>query len=173
MFFKVGTKLSLNLALKEKFLEVKFIGCIEFTWNSLNYKYLIEICFFTVGNITLKKMLFLYFHEHQFMKELVSRKKNKAPYFHSTKRLIDGLYAINGSGEFVHTYTEIWNPEELEPKPGHHDKNPSLLNLETNILGENLVCNHLAKGIPFHFFNTRMPLIYTKKPNVFHSAFIS
>ena len=84
--------------------------------------------------------------------------KNKAPYFHSTKRLIDGLYAMHDSGEFVHTYTEIWNPEELEPKPEHHGKNASLLNLETNILGENLVNNHLAKGIPFHFLIRGCPL---------------
>ena len=52
------------------------------------------------------------------MKELVSRKKNKAPYFHSTEQLIDGLYAIHDCGKFVHTYTEIWNPEEIEPYTG-------------------------------------------------------
>ena len=87
--------------------------------------------------------------------------------FHSTKRLIDVLYAIHDSGEFVHTYTEIWNPEELEPQPEHHGNNASLLNLETNILGENLVNNHLAKGIPFHFLMRGCPLSTLRKLMMF------
>lgn len=41
------------------------------------------------------------------------------------------------------------------------------MNLETNILGEKLVNNHLAKGIPFHFLMRGCPLSTLRKLMMF------
>ena len=56
MFLKAVTKLSLKVALKERPSGEKVKACIGFTCNSLKIavKHLIQNCFFTVGNITLK-----------------------------------------------------------------------------------------------------------------------
>ena len=52
------------------------------------------------------------------MIELISINKIKARYFHSIKRFIDDLCAINDGGEFGRTNAEIY-PKELKLKPEH------------------------------------------------------
>ena len=47
------------------------------------------------------------------MSSLISCDKIKARHFHSTKRFIDDLCAINDSGEFGRSICEIY-PKELE-----------------------------------------------------------
>ena len=52
------------------------------------------------------------------MAELISINKIKARYFHSIKRFIDDLCAVNDGGEFGCTNAEIY-PKELKLKPEH------------------------------------------------------
>ena len=92
----------------------KVNGCIRFTCNLLKttVKHLIENCFFTVANITLKQdkgismgidpalfwaNLFLYFYQNQFMTELISNNEIKYQHFHSIKVFTDDL---NDGGKY-------------------------------------------------------------------------
>ena len=114
---------------------------VGFTKNSLKVavKHLIENCYFTVGNTVLRQAigipmgidrapfwanLFLYAYEASYISELIDLDKVKARHFHSTKRFIDDLCALNDGGEFCRVYKNIY-PNELELNsntqvPMHH-----------------------------------------------------
>ena len=72
--------------------------------------------FFTVGNTVLRQALlanlFLYAYEANYMTDLISSDKVKARHFHSTKRFIDDLCALNDGGEFGRVHKDIY-PNEL------------------------------------------------------------
>ena len=58
---------------------------------------------------------FLYFYAEEYMPSLIYSDKIKANHFHSTKCLIDDLYAINDGGEFGRSIYIIY-PKKLEVK---------------------------------------------------------
>ena len=62
--------------------------------------------------------LFLYAYEVNYMSDLIASDKVKARHFHSIKRFIDDLCALNDGGEFGHVYKDIY-PSELELKGSH------------------------------------------------------
>ena len=75
------------------------------------------------------------------MSELIDLDKVKARHFHSTKRFIDDLCALNDGGEFGRVYKDIY-PNELELKVEHSGSHASFLNLDITIK-EGLFVNKL------------------------------
>ena len=73
--------------------------------------------------------LFLYQYEQRYMTQLIEEDKVKARHFHSTKRFIDDLCAINDGNLFQSVYKEIY-PDELELKVEHSGSHASFLNLD-------------------------------------------
>ena len=163
----------------------KLKATIGFTKNSLKtaVRHLIENCFFTVGNVTLKQAigipmgidpapfwanLFLYFYENKFMTSLISNDKVKARHFHSTSRFIDDLCAINDGGKFSCLHNEIY-PDELELKMEHSGNHASFLNLDINIVNGKFIYKLYDKRDTFPFFIVRMP---HKESNIPQNIFI-
>ena len=66
------------------------------------------------------------------MGKLIEEDKVKARHFHSTKRFIDDLCAINDGNLFQSVHGEIY-PEELELKIEHSGSHASFLNLDISI----------------------------------------
>ena len=90
--------------------------------SSKQFLFLIERCYFTVGNLVLKQdigipmgtdlapfwaNLFLYFFESKFVKSLVSLGSTRAYHFHSVDRFIDDLCSINDRDEFFKSCKDI------------------------------------------------------------------
>ena len=116
---------------------------VSFTRHSLKIavKHLVQNCYFTVGNVVLRQAigipmgidpapfwanLFLYQFEQRYMSDLILTDKVKARHFHSTKRFIDDLCAINDGNLFGTVYKNIY-PEELELKLEHSGTHASRL----------------------------------------------
>ena len=97
------------------------------------------------------------------MTELISINKIKARYFHSIKRFIDDLCAINDGGEFGRTNAEIY-PKELK-LPLHLKNYASFLNLDINIVNGKFVYKFYGKKVCFPFFIVRMLHIDSNIPN--------
>ena len=72
--------------------------------------------------------LFLYAYEFNYMSDLIASAKVKARHFHSIKRFIDDLLALNDGGEFGRVHKDIY-PSELELKVEHSGSHASFLNL--------------------------------------------
>ena len=162
---------------------------VGFTKNSLKVavKHLIENCFFTVGNAVLRQAigipmgidpapfwanLFLYAYETNYMSNLISLDKVKARHFHSTKRFIDDLCALNDGGEFGRVYKDIY-PSELELKVEHSGSQASFLNLDITIKEGLFVYKLFDKRDSFPFSIVRMPHISSNIPeSIFYSAMI-
>ena len=160
-----------------------------FTKNSLKVavKHLIENCFFTVGNTVLRQAigipmgidpapfwanLFLYAYETNYMSDLISLNKVKARHFHSTKRFIDDLCALNDGGEFGRVYKDIY-PNELELKVEHSGSHASFLNLDITIKDGIFVYKLFDKRDAFPFSIVRMPYISSNIPeSIFYSAMV-
>ena len=100
------------------FTRDSLIECVSF---------LIQNCFFKVGNQILKQdigipmgidpapfwaNLFLYYFESNFVKSLVSRGSVKAYNFNAVGRFIDDLYALNDTGKFA-LCNKIYIPKNL------------------------------------------------------------
>ena len=94
---------------------------VSFTKNSLKttMKYSIKNCFFKAGDTVMCQVigipmgidpapfwanLFLYQYEQRHMTQLIEEDKVKARHFHSTKRFIDDLCAINDGNLFQSAY---------------------------------------------------------------------
>ena len=104
------------------------------------------------------------------MTELISSDKKKARHFHSTKRFIDDLCAINDGNLFGEIYKDIY-PEELELKLEHSGLNASFLNLDITILEGKFVYKLFDKRDAFPFSIVRMPHIESNIPEtIFYSA---
>lgn len=98
---------------------------VSFSRNPLKQavKHLLQNCLFTVGNIVMREAigipmgldpapfwanLFLYRYEERYMTDLILSDRNKARRFHSTKRFIDDLCAINDGNMFCEIYKDIY-----------------------------------------------------------------
>ena len=169
--------------------EKKPKSSISFSRNSLKMavKYLIENCYFTVGTVVLRQAigipigidpapfwanLFLYQYEQRYMAELIERDKVAARHFHSTKRFIDDLCALNDGGLFERVYRDIY-PEELELKKEHSGHHGTFLNLDITIRDKRFVYKLFDKRDAFPFSIVRMPFMNSNIPeSIFYSALI-
>ena len=162
---------------------------IGFTKNSLKVavKHLIENCYFTVGNTVLRQAigipmgidpapfwanLFLYAYEVNYMADLIASDKVKACHFHSIKRFIDDLCALNDGGEFGRVHKDIY-PSELELKVEHSGSQASFLNLYITIKEGIFVYRLFDKRDDFPFSIVRMPYVSSNIPeSIFYSAMV-
>ena len=116
--------------------------------------------------------LFLYTYEEDFITSMIEIDKVKARHFHSTKRFIDDLCAINDGGEFGRSYKDIY-PDELELKVEHSGMHATFLSLDiTNTNGE-FVYKLYDKRDAFPFSIVRMPHEDSNIPSsIFYSALV-
>ena len=149
--------------------------------------HLIENCYFTVGNTVMRQAigipmgidpapfwanLFLYTYEKEYISNLIPVDPIKARHFHSTKRFIDDLCAINDGGEFGRIFKDIY-PEELELKIEHSGLHASFLNLDITIEDSTFVYKLYDKRDAFPFHIVRMPQISSNIPqSIFYSALV-
>ena len=164
-------------------------GSISFSKNSLKQvlEHLIENCYFKVGNILLRQRvgipmgidpapfwanLFLYTYENEFVSNLVSNNKALARKFHSTKRFIDDLVALNDGGVFGDVFEDIY-PPELALKMEHSGKHATFLSLDISIQDGIFVYKLFDKRDAFPFFIVRMPHLDSNIPeSTFYSAMV-
>ena len=162
---------------------------IGFTKNQLKVavKHLIENCYFSVGNTVLRQAigipmgidpapfwanLFLYAYEFNYMSDLIASDKGKARHFHSIKRFIDDLLALNDGGEFGRVHKDIY-PSELELKVEHSGSHASFLNLYISIIEGIFVYKLFDKRDDFPFNIVRMPYVSSNIPeSIFYSAMV-
>ena len=162
---------------------------IGFTKNQLKVavKHLIENCYFSVGNTVLRQAigipmgidpapfwanLFLYAYEFNYMSDLIASDKVKARHFHSIKRFIDDLLALNDGGEFGRVHKDIY-PSELELKVEHSGSHASFLNLYISIIEGIFVYKLFDKRDDFPFNIVRMPYVSSNIPeSIFYSAMV-
>ena len=162
---------------------------VNFSKHSLKtaVKHLILNCYFMVGNAVLRQAigipmgidpapfwanLFLYRYEEKYMSQLILSDKMKARHFHSTKRFIDDLCAINDGHLFGEVYKEIY-PEELELKLEHSGLHASFLNLDITIREGKFVYKLFDKRDAFPFSIVRMPYTDSNIPDsIFYSALV-
>ena len=162
---------------------------ISFSKNSLKQavKHLIENCYFTVGDVVMSQVigipmgidpapfwanLFLYQYEHRYIENLIKEDKVKARYFHSTKRFIDDLCALNDGNLFERMYRDIY-PEELELKMEHSGNHATFLNLDITIVNRQFVYKLYDKRDAFPFSIVRMPHLDSNIPEtIFYSALV-
>ena len=106
------------------------------------------------------------------MAELIERDKVAARHFHSTKRFIDDLCALNDGGLFERVYRDIY-PEELELKKEHSGHHGTFLNLDITIRDKRFVYKLFDKRDAFPFSIVRMPFMNSNIPeSIFYSALI-
>ena len=162
---------------------------ISFSKSSLKtaVKHLIKNCFFKAGNVVMCQVigipmgidpapfwanLFLYQYEQRYMTQLIEQDKVKARHFHSTKRFIDDLCAVNDGNMFESVYREIY-PDELELKVEHSGSHASFLNLDISIKDGVFVYKLFDKRDAFPFSIVRMPHIDSNMPeSIFYSSFV-
>ena len=162
---------------------------VSFSRSSLKkaVKFLIENCYFTVGNVILRQAvgipmgidpspfwanLFLYQYEQRYMTDLIKADKVKARHFHSTKRFIDDLCALNDGNQFERVHRDIY-PEELELKKEHSGNHGTFLNLDITIEDGRFVYKLYDKRDDFPFSIVRMPFIDSNIPQaIFYSALV-
>ena len=94
--------------------------------------------------------LFLYTYENDYIENLITSDKVKARHFHSTKRFIDDLCAINDGDVFGENHKNIY-PGELELKVEHHGQHASFLSLDITIVDKIFVYKLSIKEMHFHF----------------------
>ena len=103
---------------------------------------------------------------------MISTDKVKARHFHSTKRFIDDLCAINDGNLFGTVYKDIY-PEELELKLEHSGTHASFLNLDITINEGIFVYKLFDKRDAFPFSIVRMPHMDSNIPeSIFYSALV-
>ena len=116
--------------------------------------------------------LFLYQYEQRYITNLITNDKVKARHFHSTKRFIDDLCAINDGGLFGRVYKDIY-PEELELKLEHSGGSASFLNLDITISDNIFIYKLFDKRDAFPFSIVRMPHMDSNIPeSTFYSALV-
>ncbi len=162
-------------------------GKVGFSKQSLKtaVKFLIENCYFQVGDVTMRQAigipmgidpapfwanLFLYTYENDYIENLITSDKVKARHFHSTKRFIDDLCAINDGDVFGENHKNIY-PGELELKVEHHGQHASFLSLDITIVDKIFVYKLFDKRDAFPFSIVRMPYRQSNIPcSIFYSA---
>ena len=106
------------------------------------------------------------------MTQLIEKDKVQARHFHSTKRFIDDLCAINDGNLFQSVYKDIY-PDELELKVEHTGTRASFLNLDISIVDGIFVYRLFDKRDAFPFSIVRMPHIESNIPkSIFYSSFV-
>ena len=88
------------------------------------------------------------------MSSLISSNEIKARHFHSPRRFIDDLCAINDGGEFERSICEIY-PKEPEHKVENQGDHATLLNLDIIIKEETFIYKLFDKRDSFPFFNCK------------------
>ena len=161
-----------------------------FTKDSLKavVHHLITECYFTVGNTVFLQCigipmgidpapfwanLFLYWYENKYICSLSSLNDKRIYKFHSTKRFIDDLIAINDGGEFGKSFKEIY-PVELELKVEHQGSHATFLDLDITISQGKFIYKLFDKRDNFNFFIVRMPNLTSNIPStVFYGSILS
>ena len=116
--------------------------------------------------------LFLYTYEEKYVSTTIASDPMKARHFHSTKRFIDDLCAINDGGEFGRVFMNIY-PEELELKVEHSGCHASFLNLDITIEDNIFVYKLYDKRDAFPFHIVRMPHGCSNIPqSIFYSSLV-
>ena len=106
------------------------------------------------------------------MSDLIASDKVKARHFHSIKRFIDDLCALNDGGEFGRVHKDIY-PSELELKVEHSGSHASFLNLYITIREGIFVYRLFDKRDDFPFSIVRMPYVSSNIPeSIFYSAMV-
>ena len=150
-------------------------------------KHLIENCYFNVGPVIMRQAigipmgidpapfwanLFLYQYEHRYMDTLIPEDKTSARHFHSTKRFIDDLCALNDGNLFERTHHQIY-PDKLELKIEHSGNHGTFLNLDITIIEGKFVYKLFDKRDTFPFSIVRMPHIDSNIPEaIFYSSLV-
>ncbi len=150
--------------------------------------FLIENCFFTVGNMIFQQVigipmgidpapfwanLFLYHYENKFIQSLISTGSKRAFYYHSTMRFIDDLCAINDCHDFNKSFLEIY-PPELELKVEHLGDHATFLDLDITIENSQFVYKLYDKRDTFPFSIIRMPHLDSNIPSqIFYGSILS
>ena len=107
-----------------------------------------------------------------YMDSLVATDKVKARHFHSTKRFIDDLCAINDGDEFNCSYRNIY-PEDLELKVEHHGQHASFLSLDITIVDGVFIYKLFDKRDAFPFHIVRMHHLESNIPqSIFYSTLV-
>ena len=159
--------------------------CFSKTAVKQAMQYLIENCYFSVGNCILRQCigipmgidpapfwanLFLYVYECNYMSNLVQTDRSKSRLFFLIRRFIDDLCAINDDGEFGRVFREIY-PPELELKLEHSGQMATFLNLHIQIMDGKFVYKLFDKRNNFPFSIVRMPHRERNIPeSIFYSA---
>ena len=189
--FDGGSCKYIAISLKEKayWSKTKPKSSVSFTQNSLKsaMKHLIKNCFFKAGDTVMCQVigipmgidpapfwanLFLYQYEQRYMTQLIEEDKVKARHFHSTKRFIDDLCAINDGNLFQSVYENIY-PDELELKVEHSGSHASFLNLDISIKDGIFIYKLFDKRDAFPFSIVRMPHKDSNMPeSIFYSSFV-
>jgi hypothetical protein len=106
------------------------------------------------------------------MSDLIASDKVKARHFHSTRRFIDDLLALNDGGEFGRVHKDIY-PSELVLKEEHSGSHGTFLSLEINMQEGLFVYKLFDKRDAFPFSIVRMPYISSNIPeSIFYSAMV-
>ena len=150
-------------------------------------RHLIENCYFCVGITIMRQAigipmgidpapfwanLFLYQYEHRYMDILIAQDRVAARHFHSTKRFIDDLCALNDGNLFERVYKEIY-PEELELKLEHSGNHGTFLNLDITIKNGKFIYKLFDKRDAFPFSIVRMPYLDSNIPeSIFYSSLV-
>ena len=135
-------------------------------------KYLLDNCYFTVGNKILKQSiglpmggdpapfwanLFLFYFEFTWMKKMRKNNNIIARKFSHTFRFIDDLLAINDGGMFEKYYKDIY-PKELELKKENTKSNScSFLDLSISIQNNTFLTSLYDKRDDYNFKIVRLP----------------
>ena len=121
--------------------------------------------------------LYLYSYEEDFISNLVKNGgkegKIRARHFHSNRRFIDDLCAMNDGGEFGRSNTEIYPPELELKKENSEDDHATFLNLDIKIEDRRFIYKLYDKRDDFPFFIVRMPHMSSNIPqSIFYSALV-
>ena len=99
--------------------------------------------------------LYLYRHEYNFVKDLISENIDRTRKFHGCARFIDDMLCLNDGGEFGRSHVEIY-PSDLELKCEHNGLRATFLDLDIQIK-DNIFCYKLFdKRDAFPFFVVRI-----------------
>ena len=116
--------------------------------------------------------LFLYAYENSYVTHLITADKVKARHFHSTKRFIDDLCALNDGGEFGRVHKDIY-PNELELKVEQSGVHATFLSLDITISEGIFIYKLFDKRDAFPFSIVRMPYTSSNIPEtIFYSAMV-
>ena len=133
--------------------------------------YLIEECYFTIGNLLLSQSigipmgidpapfwanLYLHHYEYKFISKLIKEDKKRAFNFRHCFRFIDDECNINDSNEFSNSFQQIY-PKELALKCEHYGTHASFLDLDISIVDGMFEYKLYDKRDDYPFHIVRMP----------------